>query len=145
MRSFAVIVGLFLAAFSPAYAQSSCQIADILFGPIMLDKIFYPDGGYETAIVRSGTFDNPNKPYGAILGEITVDRGGFAVRTAAQVVVGIIGPDLKVEGWDDVCSKSSKTIIAPVNAGNYVTLSDNKPVGTISGFFPKNDFGVPSK
>ncbi|MCW1919321.1 hypothetical protein NX862_11180 [Rhodobacter sp. KR11] len=145
MRLFlSTLVLAFLTA-SPVFAQSTCQVAEILFGPIKLDKVIYPDGGYETAIVRSDTFDNPDKPYGAILGEITVDRGGFAVRTPAQTVVGVIGPDLKVEGWDEVCGGSSEVVIAPINKGNYATLIDNKPVGTVSGFFPANDFGVPSE
>lgn len=128
-----------------ADANTSCRVAEILFGPIQLDKIHYTDGDYETAIVRSATFDNPAKPYGAILGEITADRGGFAVRTTNQAVVGVISPDLLVEGWDDVCSKSSKVEIVPVKSGNYLILNDNRPVGTIAGHFPKNGFGVPSK
>lgn len=128
-----------LTAATPAYSES-CQIADILFGQISLDII--PYDGYETAVVRSATFDNPEKYFGAILGEITVDRGAFAVRTTGHVVVGVITPQLHIEGWDDVCDKKSNVEIVKVRDGSYTILSDNDPVGTISGRFPDNGFGV---
>jgi hypothetical protein len=118
---------------------------EILFGSVSLDRIVYAEHGYETAIVRSATFDNPRKPFGAILGEVTVDRGGFAVRTTDQEVVGVIDPDLRIDGLDDVCDNSRNVVAIPISRGNYAIMSDNRPVGTINGFFPANDFGVPSR
>lgn len=121
-------------------AAATCEVAEILFGPIQLDIVEYD--GYETAIVRSATFDDPLKPYGAILGELTVDRGGFAVRKASQLVVGTISPDLKIEGWDDVCDSESDVEIIRAKEGAYIILNNNQPVGTIAGRFPKNGFNV---
>lgn len=124
---------------SPAQA-ASCEVADILFGPIQLDVINYD--GYETAIVRSATFDNPKKNFGAILGEITVDRGGFAIRNTNQIVVGTISPKLQIEGWDDACDKSSVAEFVRAKQGSYIILNGDRPVGTMAGRFPANDFGV---
>lgn len=121
-------------------AEKSCQIADMLFGSVRLDVIKYD--GYETAIVRSATFDEPSKNYGALLGEITVDRGGFSVRNPNQVVIGVIGPDLQIEGWDDVCDKKTLVEIVAVKKQTYVILAGGKLVGTIEGRFPENGFGV---
>ncbi|MER9886825.1 hypothetical protein NKJ48_14230 [Mesorhizobium sp. M0114] len=133
----------FASAFMLASAlpvQASCQAADILFGPVRLDIIRYD--GYETAVVRSATFDDPKKNYGAILGELTVDRGGFSIRTPDQVVVGTISPELRIKGWDDSCDTKSVAEIVTARAGTFIILNSNRPVGTIEGRFPKNDFGV---
>lgn len=135
--AFASLVMLALVGFAHA---ASCQVADILFGDIQLDILKKPD--YETAIVRSATFKDPKKNYDALLGEITVDRGGFAIHDPNQVVVGVISPQLAVEGWDDACNKRAKVVIKLVQPGVYVILSDGSPVGTIKGRFPKNSFGV---
>jgi hypothetical protein len=121
-------------------AASSCQIADIMFGDIQLDILTKPD--YETAIVRSATFKDSTKNFGAILGEITVDRGGFAIRNPNQVVVGAISPKLEIEGWDDGCDKQRRPIIKSVQPGIYVIINGDLPVGTIKGRLPKNSFGV---
>lgn len=51
---------------------------------------------------------------GALLGEITVDRGGFAVRNRKNGVIGVITP----------------------------AMNGSSPVGTIEGRFPKNGFGI---
>lgn len=118
---------------------AGCEVADILFRPIELDILKKED--YETAIIRSATFDDPERNFGALLGEITVDRGGFAVRNANQVVVGLISPDLEVEGMDDACA-TSKAEIVRAKKGAYVIINHGRPVGTISGQFPKNGFGV---
>jgi hypothetical protein len=123
----------------PAIA-GSCRAANILFGAIRLDVIKYDD--YETAIVRSDTFNDPSKNYGAILGELTVDRGGFAIRDDNQVVVGTISPNLIIAGTDEACNKKSVATIVQAKKGIYVILNNGRPVGTISGVFPKNDFGV---
>lgn len=120
--------------------QASCQAADILFGPVRLDIVRYD--GYETAVVRSATFDDPKKNYGAILGELTVDRGGFSIRTPDQVVVGTISPELRIEGWDDSCDTKSVAEIVAARAGTFIILNSSRPVGTIEGRFPKNGFGV---
>lgn len=127
-------------------AQSQCEVAEILFGPTNFDILQYggeeADPDYETAIVRSATFDNPKKPFGAILGEITVDRGGFAVRNTKHAVVGVISSQLILEGWDNVCDKDITVEIVPVKSRSFVILSGGSPVGTIDGRFPKNSFGV---
>jgi hypothetical protein len=47
-----------------------------------------PDS-YETTIVRGADFDNPRFIYGSLLGEITVDRGAFAIHNIKGQVVGI--------------------------------------------------------
>lgn len=111
---------------------SSCRIADILFGDISFDILPHQAdfGSWESAIIRSS---------GAIVGEMTVDRGGFAVRTVSQEVVGIIGPDLRIEGWDDVCSLPQAEIV-PVREGSFLILNGGRPVGTIAGKLPQHDF-----
>lgn len=139
MKSIAVASLVMLALTGRTHA-ASCQVADILFGDIQLDILKKPD--YETAIVRSATFKDPKKNYDALLGEITVDRGGFAIHDPNQMVVGVITPQLSVEGWDDVCDKRTKVVIKPVQPGVYIILSGGSPVGTIKGRFPKNSFGV---
>ena len=121
-------------------AASPCQIADIMFGDIQLDILARAD--YETAIVRSATFKDSKKNFGAILGELTVDRGGFAIRDTNQVVVGTITPKLEVEGWDDGCDKQRKVVMKLVQPGIYVIVNGDMPVGTVKGRLPKNGFGV---
>lgn len=144
-RKFCLIVVLACSPL-PSFGQGSCEVADILFGPRSLDIIQHKDENnsldYETAIVRSDTFDNPKENFGAILGEITVDRGGFAVRNNNQVVVGIITPDFVVEGWSEACSGKRKLEIVRVRPQSFILLSDSDPIGTIRGRFPKNSFGV---
>ncbi|MET7242367.1 hypothetical protein ABZT49_03280 [Methylobacterium sp. EM32] len=139
MRKSAALLIFTLALIGRAHA-SSCEVADILFGNVQLDIV--RKSNYETAIVRSDNFNNPKKNYGAVLGEITVDRGGFAIRDINQVVVGVISPKLIVEGWDDVCDKRSVISISSAKPGVYVITNGSRPVGTILGRFPKNDFGV---
>src|SRR3954466_5027770 len=91
-------------------ALASCQIADIMFGKVAI----------KGSIVRSATFDNPQKPYNSILGEVGMDRdGGWSVRNLKQEVVGRIYPNLVLDGWDVVCDKRSKVIIRPVQPGVY--------------------------
>ena len=87
-------------------------------------------------------FKDIRRTVGALLGEITVDRGGFAVRNRENVVVGIITPAMQLEGWDDSCDKKSKLVIRKVQPGAYVIMNGSSPVGTIEGRFPKNGFGV---
>ena len=132
---------------SPANA-GDCRIASIMYGGISFDVLpHFNEAGtldYESAIIRSAVFTNEEKPFGAILGEITVDRGGFAVRTPSQEVVGVVTPDFALEGWDDSCSVTYSVEIVPVKKRIFVILSDRGPLGTIEGRFPKNTFGVPS-
>ena len=127
-------------------AQSACAIAEILYGPIRLDIVPHTGsegaGDYETAIVRSATFDDPTKNFGAILGEITVDRGSFAVRDINQLVVGIITPELKIEGRDEACDTNREVQFVRASEGAYITLSDGQPLGTLDGRFPANGFGA---
>jgi hypothetical protein len=139
LRRVTLLVLMLTLAGTPASA-ASCSVAEILFGRVSLDIVARSD--YETAIVRSATFDNPKKNYGAILGEITVDRGGFSVRDANQVVVGVISPKLVIEGWDDSCDKRTRVVIRRVQPGTYVIMNGDTPVGTIEGRLPKNTFGV---
>jgi hypothetical protein len=133
---FAIIV----AATPVSAVASSCQIADIMFGDIQFDILVRPD--YETAIVRSATFKDPRKNFGAILGEITVDRAGFAIHDHNQVVVGTISSKLVIEGFDDSCDRHQRVVIKPVQPGAYMIINGDTPVGTIKGRFPKNAFGV---
>ena len=141
-----VIAAMLVVSTSPSLAQTKCEAADILFGPIAFDILEHGNDqqadAYESAIVRSATFDDPDKPFGAILGEITVDRGSFAVRNINQVVVGVIGTDLSIEGWDDVCDKTSHAEFVPVRPGSFMIYNGKSPVGTLEGRFPKNTFGV---
>lgn len=123
----------------PPYAKA-CEIAQIMFGKIILDII--PEKDYETALIRHGDFENPKQNYGAFRGEITVDRGGFSVRNNNQEVVGAISPKLRIEGFDDDCDKTQKVTINKVKTDVYVITNGNSPVGTIEGRFPKNSFGV---
>ncbi|GEO16054.1 hypothetical protein MAE02_37500 [Microvirga aerophila] len=111
-----------------------------MFGDIELSIV--PNEDYETAIVRSATFKDPKKNFGALLGEITVDRGGFAVRDPNQVVVGTISPKLELEGWDDGCDKRQPVMIRRVQPSAYVIMNGSTPVGTIKGRFPRNGFGA---
>lgn len=145
MKSLPLALPILLSWLIPAHAQSNCAMADILFGPISLEKLYHPLGDYETALVRSDAPDDPDKPFNAILGEISVDRGGFAVRTPSQVVVGTISADLVVEGWDDGCSAFKDMLIEPEEGGGYTLYSGDDAIGSIKGFFPMNDFGVPSE
>src|ERR1700726_3114171 len=62
-----------------------------------------------------------------LLGEITVDRGGFAIRDRNQVVVGAISPELTVEGWDANCDNQHQVVIKPVQPGVYVIINGNTP------------------
>jgi hypothetical protein len=131
-----LVAGLLISA-HPVYG---CEVAQIMFGKITLDII--PQKDYETALIRHGDFNNPKLNFGAFKGEITVDRGGFSIRNNNQETVGIITPELRVEGSDDDCDKTQKIIIRKVQAGAYVIMNGNTPVGTIEGRFPKNSFGV---
>lgn len=132
---------------TPMEVSASCRIADILFGKIRLDIISRSD--YETAIIRSAeitdprssTVHDPQRAYGRILGEITVNRGSFSVAGIDQAFVGTISPELVIEGRDKVCG-DSRVVIRPVQEGGYVILKGENPVGTIEGRFPKNTFGV---
>lgn len=139
MRKISLLAAIVIACMA-TQAQAACQIADIMFGDIELSIV--PNEDYETAIVRSATFKDPKKNFGALLGEVTVDRGGFAVRDPNQVVVGTISPKLELEGWDDACDKRQRVMIRRVQSGAYVIMNGNTPVGTIKGRFPKNGFGV---
>ncbi len=127
---------------SPATAamnlDAHCEIADILFGKIKLD----PVGRNESALIRSATFENPKKDYDVILGEITVDRGGFTIYNAKHVVIGQISTRLVVEGSDTACDKNSVVSIKKVQDGAYMVLSDRTPEGTIEGKMPNNPFGI---
>ena len=134
---FVAAITITLAFCDPA---RSCEIAQIMFGPLILDII--PREDYETAVIRHGDFTNPELNFGAFRGEITVDRGGFSVRNNNQEVVGIISPELRLEGWDDDCAKVPTVQIREVQPGAYVIMNGNTPVGTIEGRFPKNSFGV---
>jgi len=131
---------------APLPAQAACSVADILFGPIRFDILpyFAADGSldYETAIIRSDTFDDPARPYGSILGEVTVDRGGFALRTPAQVVIGAISPELEIEAWDDGCAEGPSGSFIRAKDGVWVIMAGDGPVGTLAGRWPKNDFGL---
>jgi hypothetical protein len=115
-------------------------MAKVLFGKISLSKIV--ERGYETALIRNASFDSKDQNFGSFRGELTVDRGGFSIRNNNQVVVGFISPALEVEGSDDSCDKNSKVFIKKVQQNVYVILSGGTPVGTITGRFPKNTFGV---
>lgn len=128
-------------ALSAVTESTSCQVADILYGDVELTILTYEEewGTYETAVIRSATFSDPTRPYGAILGLIDVDRGGFSVRNIAGQVVGIITPDLEVEAWGDSCADGIAEIHNVRDA--YMIYKDG-PVGTIAGRFPANDFGV---
>jgi hypothetical protein len=133
---------LFDQALAATDAQPTpCRVAGILFGPISLDIIHYGSGAgaYESAIIRAASFDNPKRPFGAILGELTVDRGGFSVRTTEQEVVGTISPSLAIDGWDDKCATGGAKII-PVTADTFITMNNGQPVGTIKGNLPAHDF-----
>ncbi len=132
-----VSIAMVFLSLSPIYA---CEIAEIMFGKISIDIV--PHKGYETAIIRCADFESKKHSHGAIIGEITVDRGGFAVRNINQVVIGTISPDLKMEGWSDDCDENQKISIQKVQPGAYVIMNGKMPVGTIEGRFPKNDFGV---
>jgi hypothetical protein len=136
----ALSLAISFAAAPLSAVAASCQLADIMFGDIQLDILRKAD--YETAIVRSATFKDPNKNFGALLGEITVDRGGFSIRDRNQVVVGAITPTMAVEGWDVSCDRQQRVVIKSVQPGVYVILNGDTPVGTIKGRFPKNGFGV---
>jgi hypothetical protein len=57
-------------------------------------------------------------------------------------VVGIITPDLKIEGWDDLCDEGSVAEFVEVRDGNYMTFNGDSAVGRLEGRFPENDFGV---
>lgn len=107
-------------------------MADILFGEVSFDILpHHADfGSWESAIIRSS---------GAIVGEMTVDRGGFAVRTTTQEVVGVIDPDLRIEGWDEACSMPEAEIV-PVREGSFLILNGGRPVGTIEGKLPQHGF-----
>jgi hypothetical protein len=136
---------LALACAQPAIAQSAatstaCQAADVLFGKVELQIV--PEPGWESALVRHADFNDNSRGFGVIRGEITVDRGGFAIRNRDNQVVGVISPKLQVEGWDDDCDKNAKIIIRKLQPEVYVIMNGDTPVGTIKGRFPKNGFGV---
>jgi hypothetical protein len=130
---------------SASATVASCQVAEILFGEIAFVPVahgpFDPEVG-GSVIVRSTSFDDNARPYGSILGEITVDRGGFSVRSTRQVVVGVISTKLVAEGWDDSCNQESNIEIVKIRSGTYAVLSDGTPMGTIEGEFPRNNFGL---
>ena len=130
-RSSFLVLAIFLSG--PARAQDACAVADILFGEIAFDII--PYDGYETAIVRSATFEDPEKNYGAILGEITVDRGGYSVRTPNQVVVGFVTEDYGIESTDEACSMDARFVEA--EKGVWVIMNRGRPMGTLQGRWPK--------
>lgn len=133
-----IFTAVILAALTVAPAQS-CEVAQVLFGDIQLDIVKYPD--YESAIVRHANFNDKKLNSGAIKGEITVDRGSFAVRNTNNEVIGIISPQLAIEGQDG-CDKAARIVIKRTAKDVFTILSGNKPVGTIAGRFPKNSFGV---
>lgn len=120
---------------------SPCTAAEILFGATSLDILSHKAdfGEWESAIIRSASFEDPSKPSGAILGELTVDRGGFAIRNIRHEVVGVISPSLHVEGWDDECATDEAEIV-PVREGSFIVLNGGRPVGTIEGRLPAHDF-----
>ena len=128
---------LSVSATQPTYA---CDVAKIMFGKIELQII--PHQGYESALIRHADSRDNRHIVGALLGEITVDRGGFSVRNRENVVVGVISPAMQLEGWDDSCAKMNKIVIRKVQSGAYVIMNGNSPIGTIEGRFPKNGFGV---
>lgn len=138
-KALCVTTALFATLFDSETAMA-CEMAEVLFGDIRLSVM--KQDGFESAVVRHNNFDSSEKNYGALKGEITVDRGSFAVRNINQVVIGIITPDLIVEGLDDSCDKSSRVSIVPVKRGVYAILNGSRPVGTIEGRFPDNSFGV---
>lgn len=136
---------LFLSAILPVIAPTptvaaSCEIAQVMFGNINLEIVDH--GNYESALVRNNDFNNREQNYGAIRGEITVDRGAFAVRNVKGVVVGTISPELQIEGFDEVCDKSKPVMVRWVQHSVYVIVNGEYPVGMIKGRFPKNGFGV---
>ena len=130
-----LVIGGFL---SPA---SACEVAKILFGSVSL-QILQLENDHESALVRNADFNNRDQNYDAIRGEITVDRGGFAVRNNNNVVVGTISPDMKVDGFDDSCDKTKGIVIRRIERSAYATVNGDTPVGLIRGRFPKNNFGV---
>jgi hypothetical protein len=127
---------LFAAAIGPAQA---CAVTEILSGDVELNILVHKD--YETAIVRHANFNDEKLSFGSIKGEITVERGAFAVRTPNQEVVGTISPALVVEGVDG-CEKQSPVIIRRNQRNSFTVLSRGTSIGTISGRFPRNSFGV---
>lgn len=120
---------------------SPCTAAEILFGAVSFDILSHKAdfGEWESAIIRSASFEDPSKPAGAILGELTVDRGGFAIRNIRHEVIGVISPSLAIEGWDEECATYGAEIV-PVREGSFMVLNDGKPVGTIEGRLPAHDF-----
>lgn len=119
---------------------ASCEIAKVMFGNTKLEIVDH--GGYESALIRNNDFNNREQNFGAIRGEITVDRGALAVRNAQGVVVGTISPQLQIEGFDQVCDKSKPVMVRWVQRSVYVIVNGDDPVGMIKGRFPKNGFGV---
>jgi hypothetical protein len=133
-------------AFAKALAETSrepspCRAAEILFGPVSFDILPHKAdfGDWESAIIRSASFEDRDKPSGTILGELTVDRGSFAIRTIQQEVVGVITTSLGIDGWDEQCA-TDKAEIVPVRDGSFIVLNDGRPVGTIEGRLPAHAF-----
>jgi len=119
-------------------SAQACAVTEILSGDVQMDIVAYKD--YETALVRHASFKDEKLPFGSIKGEITVDRGAFAVRTTHQEVVGTISPSLEVDG--DACEKQAPVTIQRRQRNVFTVLSRGTPIGTISGRFPRNSFGV---
>jgi hypothetical protein len=135
----AIAVALFLSC-PVAETASACEVAKVLFGSISLDLL--AKDGYETAVIKNADFNRKDQAFGAIRGEISVDRGGFSVRNTNGNVVGTISPQLIVEGWDSDCDKSKPVLLRWVQRSVYVILNGDVPVGMVAGRFPKNGFGV---
>jgi hypothetical protein len=103
-----VVVMIGALAESTAAAQSiSCQVADILFGDVELSIV--PHADYETAIVRSATFNDPKKNFGALLGEITVDRE-VALRSVTRTKLSL-ALSHRVSPWRDEMMHVTRTAV----------------------------------
>ena len=139
-----LLASLFASIFGGS--ADACDVANVLFGKISLEIIphTYQSDHWESALIRNNEiFGSEKENSNAIRGEITVDRGDFAVRRANQEVVGYIFPDLRIDGGDDDdCDKKKKVVIKKVKQGIYVILNGDTLVGTIKGRFPLNPFGV---
>ena len=133
-----------LAFLSSATAHAECDVAKILFGKVQFEIIPHSGGygSYESAVIRGGDFDSKQFGSGRFLGEITVDRGGFAIRNLNAEVIGVISPALEIGMWSDGCDKTTIVKIHKIKAGAYAIMNGDSIVGTIQGRFPQNSFGV---
>jgi hypothetical protein len=141
-----LLLAFLFASILGGYADA-CDVASVLFGKIELEIIpqrneRHKGEHWESALIRNDSFESKDENMGAIRGVITLDRGSFAVRKPDQVVVAIIFPTLEVEALDDDCDKTKKLVIKKMKQGVYVIINGDTPVGTISGRFPANSFGV---